>query len=85
MKTLIADINAMHDDDLGVNNKTFSGILMATLPPVWDQFIDSLHQARASGGAPVPRLNIVQLIRHIKDEYYHRVGRKDNKALHGKQ
>jgi hypothetical protein len=62
MKTLIADINAMHDDNLGVNNKTFSGILMAALPPAWDQFVNSLHQARASGGAPVPRLNIVQLI-----------------------
>jgi hypothetical protein len=85
MKTLIADINAMHDDDLGVNDKTFSGILMAALPPTWDQFVDSLHQARANGGAPVPRLNIVQLIRHIKDEYYHRVGHKDDKALHGKQ
>jgi hypothetical protein len=85
MKTLIADINAMHDDDLGINDKTFSGILMAALPHAWDQFVDSLHQTRASGGAPVPRLNIVQLIRHIKDEYYHRIGCKDDEALHGKQ
>jgi hypothetical protein len=85
MKSLVENINAMQDPNLEISDKMFSEVLMQSLPPAWDQFVDSLHHAKVTSGAPVPALNIVQLMRHLKDDYYRRVGRKDDDALHGNQ
>ena len=76
MKSIIEEINSMHDTDLEINDKTFSGVLMQSLPEGWDQYVDSLHHANRTGGGPVPALNIVHLMRNLKDEYYRRGGRK---------
>jgi gag-polypeptide of LTR copia-type len=42
MKAIIEDINSMADNDLGINEKSFKGILLASLPASWDQYIDGL-------------------------------------------
>jgi len=76
MKSIVEEINSMHDTDLEINDKTFSGVLMQSLPEGWDQYVDSLHHANQNGGGPVPALNIVHLMRNLKDEYYRRGGRK---------
>jgi hypothetical protein len=76
MKSIVEKINSMHDADLEINDKTFSGVLMQALPEGWDQYMDSLHHANRTGGGPVPALNIVHLIRNLKDEYRRRGGRK---------
>ena len=77
MKAIIEDINAIDDPDLEINSKTFKGVLLQSLPASWDQFVDSLHHTRIAGGDPAPSLNIVHLMRILKDKYYCRVGRKD--------
>ena len=56
--------------DLEINNKTFKGVLLQSLLPSWDQFVDSLHHTRMARDDPAPSLNIVHLMRTLKDKYY---------------
>jgi len=77
IKVIIKDINVMDNLDLEINDKTFKGTLLQSLPAFWDQFVDSLHHTRIAGGDPAPSLNIVHLMRTLKDEYYYQVGWKD--------
>jgi len=70
MKAIIEDINAMDNPDLEINDKTFKGTLLQSLLASWDQFVDSLHHTRIARGDPAPSLNIVHLMRTLKDEYY---------------
>jgi len=77
MKVIIEDINVMDDPDLEINDKTFKGALLQSLPASWDQFVDSLHHTRIARGDPAPSLNIVHLMRTLKDKYYRQVGQKD--------
>ena len=82
MKAIIEDINAMADNDLGINEKSFKGILLASLPASWDQYVDGLQHTRTAGGDPTPTLNIVTLIRTLKDEYKRRELGGENRAYH---
>ena len=76
MKSIIEEINSINKPDLEINNKAFSGVLVQSLPPEWDQYINSLYHANRTGGGPVPVLNTAHPMCNIKDEYYRHGGRK---------
>jgi gag-polypeptide of LTR copia-type len=82
MKAIIEDINSMANNNLGINEKSFKGILLASLPTSWNQFVDGLQHTRTAEGDPTPSLNIVTLIWTLKDEYKCCVLRGENKAYH---
>src|SRR6267154_1367916 len=82
MKTITEEINTMQYDDLEIPDKTFARILLQSLLPTWDQFVNRLHHACVASGTPY---NIIQLMREIKDEYNHCVGQKQDKTLYGAQ
>ena len=71
MKTIAEEINTMQYNNLKIPDKTFAGILLQSLPPTWDQFVDELHHMHVASGTPY---NIIQLMRKIKDEYNRRIG-----------
>ena len=85
MKSMVEEINSRNDPDLEINDKTFSSVLMQSLPARWDQFVDSLHHANHQGRGPIPMLNIVHLMHNLKDECYRHGGRKSDEDLNKDQ
>jgi hypothetical protein len=82
MKAIIENINSMANNDLGINEKSFKGILLASLLASWDQYVDGLQHTRTVGGDPTPTLNIVTLIQTLKDEYKRCELGGENRAYH---
>jgi Txe/YoeB family toxin of Txe-Axe toxin-antitoxin module len=83
MKTLVDDINNMKTI-FWINDITYAGVLAQSLPATWDAFIDKLYPG-VSDNKHSAAFSIVHFHRELKDEYYHRIGRKEDESLHTTQ
>lgn len=82
MKALVEDINSMKGI-FKIDNLTYAGVLAQSLPPAWDFFMDKLFPGDYTDEDTIANFSIVQFQRQVKEEYYHRIGRKEDQALHG--
>ena len=84
MRAIVEQINTMRIHYFKINDYTYAGVLAQSLPAAWDPFIDNMFRFDVTGDEDsIPPLSIVQFERALKDEYYRRVGRNDDKALLG--
>jgi hypothetical protein len=79
MKTLVDDINNTKTI-FRINDITYAGVLTQSLPATWDTFINKLYLG-VSNDKHSTQSSIVHFHRELKDEYYHRIGCKEDKAL----
>jgi hypothetical protein len=87
MKSVVDQVNLVRHTgfNLKIDDIMFQSILLQSLPTSWDTFMENLFRADVTDEDPASALSTIQLIRKLKDEYYYRIGRKNEEALLGAQ